>query len=77
VADEEPSDDILAASHGVVAEGARVKAWKTARDARHVVVEVDLGWRRRVVFAVRHGLRKAETGQSHSLLGSRGVAIDA
>lgn len=56
------------------AQGARglgVKAWRGARDATHTVVELDLGWTRRLVLAVRHGMDRADVIMSHSILGSR------
>jgi hypothetical protein len=74
--DDEPSDDVLAAAIGVVGKGRRARSWKTARDAGHVVVEVALGWRRRVVFAVRHGSRTAEVGRNHTLLRSREMKVE-
>lgn len=45
--------------------------WKTARDAVHTVVEVELGWTRRVVLLVRHGDTVATVGRTHSALKSR------
>lgn len=67
-------DDIIAASIGAnEGQPMKVKGWRTARDAHHRVVEADLGWTRKVVFALRHGDSNAETVVRHSVLGSRVV----
>ena len=47
------------------------KRWKMARDAGHTIVEVDLGWTRRVVLLVRHGETVATVGRTHSALNSK------
>lgn len=47
------------------------KAWKIARDARHVIVQVDLGWSRRLTLSVPHGVDRAERAVATSILGSR------
>jgi hypothetical protein len=47
------------------------KAWRTSRDATHVVVEVSHGWMRRTVFTVRHGQARAETVVRHSAFGAK------
>ncbi|HEX6533586.1 MAG TPA: hypothetical protein VF041_03260 [Gemmatimonadaceae bacterium] len=47
--------------------------WRLSRDATHTVVELDLGWTRRLVFTVRHGDARAETVVRHSVLGGRVV----
>ena len=64
-------DDVIAASL-TANEGQpmKVKGWRMSRDAQHRVVEADLGWTRKVVFAVRHGDSKADTVVRHSVLGS-------
>ncbi len=52
----EPSDALITA--GIAANGgepAKAKAWRTSRDAAHTVVELDLGWTRRLIFSVLHG----------------------
>lgn len=49
----------------------KVKRWRSARDARHVVVELDLGWTRRLVVAIPHGGGRAESIVTHSLFGSK------
>jgi hypothetical protein len=66
---DEPSDALVAAAGEALGESrGRPKAWRTARDATHVVVEMDLGWTRRVVLAVRHGESVPEIVTRHSLL---------
>jgi hypothetical protein len=62
-----PSNEELAAAADA-AEGRAPdpRKWRAARDATHLVVEMSHGWRRRAVFAVRHGERRAETVMSHS-----------
>ncbi|MCL4214480.1 MAG: hypothetical protein KJZ74_11225 [Gemmatimonadales bacterium] len=70
----EPSDEVLAA----IAEAAReetetAKEWRVAVDGGHTVVEVPLGWRRRVVLTLRHGEQRAETVVQHGLIGRRRV----
>jgi hypothetical protein len=47
------------------------RAWRMARDRTHLVVELDLGWRRRTVFTLRHGETEPESVVTHSLVGSR------
>jgi hypothetical protein len=52
----DPSDALITA--GIAAnrgEPAQAKSWRTSRDAAHTVVELDLGWTRRLIFSVRHG----------------------
>jgi len=70
----DPADDLiqaaLAANGG---EPPKAKSWRTARDASGSVVELDLGWTRRLVFTVPHGEVKPRTVVTHSLVGSRRV----
>jgi hypothetical protein len=64
-------DEILAAvAKARGGSDAKVNRWRSARDARHVVVELDLGWTRRLVLAIPHGGGRAESAVSHSLFGS-------
>jgi hypothetical protein len=56
---------------GGAVRGLGVRAWRSARDATHTIVETDLGWTRRMVLAIRHGADRAEVVISHSILGSR------
>lgn len=68
---DEPPDAVLAAA--LVANGGdppRAKGWSSARDASHVVVQMDLGWTRKLVMSVRHGDMRPDTVVRHSLLGS-------
>ena len=66
--------EIIAAARALRGETAsRPKAWRMARDARHLVAEIELGWTRRLVFAVPHGQARAERAVAHSALGSRVV----
>ena len=48
------------------------RAWRVARDQSHIVVEVDLGFRRKAVLTVRHGDDVPDSVVKHSLLGSKG-----
>jgi hypothetical protein len=70
------SDDIPveAMAAAIVANGGlppKAKSWNVARDRTAVVVDVDLGWSRHLVFTVRHGEDEPATVVSHSLLGSK------
>ena len=67
----EPDDLLLHAANSVLADGARPKQWRVARDASHRIVELDLGWTRRVVFALRHGADAPDLVVRHSIFGSR------
>jgi hypothetical protein len=67
-----PPDEVVTAA--LAATGARpqaTRAWRMARDRSHVVVEVDLGLRRKAVFTVPHGDSAPSTVVKHSLLGSK------
>jgi hypothetical protein len=68
---QDPDDLLLHAAEAVLGDGGRPKSWKAARDATHRIVELEMGWTRRIVFAVRHGSERAEGVMRHSLLGSR------
>jgi hypothetical protein len=41
-------------------EPPQAKQWRAARDASHTIVELDFGWRRRLVVGVPHGEVAAE-----------------
>jgi hypothetical protein len=73
-ADAEPADDLiqaaLAANRG---SPPRAKSWKTSRDATGTVVELDLGWTRRLVFGVVHGETVPATVVQHSAFGAKRV----
>lgn len=66
----DPSDHVIAAAAALLGERPTPRRWKTSRDATHTIVEMDLGWTRRVVFLLRHGDTAASGGRSHSILGS-------
>ena len=67
----EPPDAVIDAVASALRDGHKPKRWRTARDATHTVVEVDLGWTRRAVLAVRHGENVASSGRAHSAIGSK------
>ena len=70
----EPPQEVVTAARAVTGGGGASKAsraWRIARDRTHVVVELDLGWRRRTVFTLRHGDSVAESVVTHSLVGSK------
>jgi hypothetical protein len=72
VAVADPSEEVVTAARAVTggpSKGSR--AWRIARDRTHVVVELNLGWRRRTVFTLRHGDSVAESVVTHSLVGSK------
>jgi hypothetical protein len=71
----EPPDHVIAAAAALLKDGA-TKEWRTARDAHHTVVEVTVGFKRRIVFVVRHGDNVASEARSHSMVGSKAVALD-
>lgn len=68
----DPPDDViqaaLAANGG---EPPKVRTWRMARDVSGSVVELQLGWTRRLVFTVPHGETKPKTVVQHSMLGSK------
>jgi hypothetical protein len=67
----DPEDSLIAAAlEANKGEPPTAKRWRSARDGRDTVVELDLGWRRRLVFSVRHGESRPATALYHSLLGS-------
>lgn len=68
----EPTDAMLFAAIDLRGDDAgSPKAWKVARDARHVLAEIELGWTRRIVMAIPHGEQRAQSAISHSALGSK------
>jgi hypothetical protein len=64
----DPSNDVIAAAATLLGIRTRPKRWKVARDGVHTVVEVDLGWTRRVVFTVPHGDSVASGSRTHSVV---------
>lgn len=67
----EPPDNLVSAVASALGDRPSPKRWRAARDATHTVVELDLGWTRRAVLAVRHGENVASLGQTHSAIGSK------
>lgn len=72
----EPPDYLIAAAALLLTDRASPKQWRTARDAHHTVVEVTVGFKRRVVFVVRHGDSVASEARSHSMVGSKALSVD-
>lgn len=72
-AEDLPNAILAAVGAATGSHGRKVKRWRSARDARHVVVELDLGWTRRLVLAIPHLGGRAESVVWHSLLGTRTV----
>jgi len=68
----DPPEEVVAAALAATGGASRSRrAWRVARDRTHVVVELDLGWRRRTVFTLRHGDSVPESVVTHSLVGSK------
>src|SRR5213083_9760 len=69
----DPPEHVVTAARAVMGGGAprASRAWRIARDKSHLVVELDLGFRRKAVFAVRHGDQVPDSVVRHSLLGSK------
>jgi hypothetical protein len=68
---QDPDDLLVQAAGVIIRDGARPKLWRVGRDSTHRVVELDMGWTRKIVFFLRHGSERAEGVMRHSLLGSR------
>src|SRR5207245_11334076 len=65
----DPPDDVLTAARAVTGAGPKSsRAWRMARDHSHVVVELDLGLRRKTVFTLRHGETVPDSAVEHTLL---------
>jgi hypothetical protein len=67
----DPPEELLQAA--LTANGGepiQSKSWRTSRDTTSTVVELDLGWTRRLVFSVANGDAKPRTVVRHSMLGS-------
>jgi len=72
VAVADPPEEVVTAARAVTGGGPKAsRAWRLARDRTHLVVELDLGWRRRTVFTLRHGDSVPESVLTHSLVGSK------
>ncbi|HEX7089100.1 MAG TPA: hypothetical protein VF192_03135 [Longimicrobiales bacterium] len=67
----DPPDAVVMAATFVKHDRAPVRAWRMARDASHIVVEIDLGWTRKVVFSLLHGDTRPAVVVRHSLFGTR------
>lgn len=68
----EPTDEMIGAvaeATGSETESARV--WRMAVDAAHTVIELPLGWRRRVVLTLRHGDTIAQSVIQHGIFGKK------
>ena len=69
----DPPEEVITAARAVTG-GAGPKpsrGWRMARDRSHLVVEIDLGLRRKAVFTLRHGDSVPDGVVKHSLLGSK------
>jgi hypothetical protein len=71
----EPADNLITAAANALGDRPTPKRWRTARDATHTVLELDLGWTRRVVLAVRHGDNVASSGLTHSAIGAKRLTL--
>src|SRR3989441_780086 len=68
----DPPDEAVAAARAVTGRAPKSsRAWRVARDRSHLVVELDLGLRRKAVFTMRHGDSEPDSIVKHSLLGSK------
>jgi hypothetical protein len=63
--------ELEAAADAAEGRAPEPKKWRAASDATHLVVEMSHAWKRRIVIAVRHGERRADTVMSHSRSGSK------
>ncbi len=68
---EPPEAAVTAALKAMGGERPSSRRWRVARDRSHLVVELDLGLKRKTVFTVRHGESVPESVVKHSLLGSK------
>jgi len=69
----DPPEEVITAARAVTGGGGpkASRAWRMARDRSHLVVELDLGLRRKAVFTVRHGESVPASVVKYSLLGSK------
>jgi len=69
----DPPEEVVTAARAVTGgRGPKAsRAWRMARDRSHLVVELDLGLRRKAVFTLRHGDSAPDSVVRHSLLGSK------
>jgi hypothetical protein len=68
---EPPEAAVTAALKAMGGERSSSRRWRVARDRSHLVVELDLGLKRKTVFTLRHGETVPESIVTHSLLGSK------
>jgi len=66
-----PDDILEAAMLARDGDSSRPKRWRMTRDSKHRIVELDLGWTRRLVVSVPHATVSPDTVVSHSILGRR------
>lgn len=70
----DPDDDVITAAIAANdGEPVKARSWRVNQDASHRVVEVDLGWTRRLVFTVAHELAEPSTVVRRSVFGSRRI----
>ena len=67
----EPPREAVTAARVVTGGTSKSSRWRVARDRTHLVVEVDLGFRRKAVVTMRPGGDAPESVVKHSLLGSK------
>jgi len=68
----DPPDEVVTAALAATGgEPTSSRTWRMARDRSHLVVEIDLGLKRKAVFTVRHGDKVPDSVVKHSLLGSK------
>jgi hypothetical protein len=70
----DPADELIQAAVAANDDSPpKAKSWKTSRDATGTVVELELGWTRKLVFGVPHGDTVPATVVQHSALGTKRV----
>ena len=68
----EPTDEMISAvAEATGSETENARTWRMAVDAEHTVIELPLGWRRRVVLTLRHGDTIAQSVIQHGLFGRK------
>jgi hypothetical protein len=74
VTNGEPPEEVVAAvlkAAGASAGSREARTWRMAKDKTHLVVELDLGWRRKTVVALRHGAAAPESVVRHTMVGAK------
>jgi hypothetical protein len=69
---DDPPDTVVTAASAFT-DGQKVRRWHVARDGGRYVVQLDLGWTRKLVLTVPHGSAAATRVVRHSLFGSAAV----